>query len=179
MRPSRRSRPSSDLRPSRLSSTPNRTWPTCIQTTKFPWASTSLFGGQRLERQHWEGELIKLYEGRHPLSILSSFFMDLMLMYSSEAQSLVIIRKIDKQSQQDVVVPFYDPRNGLAFRITLCAPRASRSPIGKKDERMERIITPCGAGLKAGGWELKKWVQAPVELPPSHSSHFGNAETTD
>ncbi len=101
--------------------------------------------------------LFELYEGRHPLSILSSFFLELMLMYCSETQSLSMIRKIDQQCQQDVVVLFYDPRNGSAFRITLCAPRASRSPIGKKDDRMERIITPCGAGLEAGGWELWKW----------------------
>ena len=121
------------------------------------WASTSVFSGQRSGRQHREGGLFELYEGRHPLSILSSFFLDLMLMYSSEAQSLSMIRKIDQQCQQDVVVPFYDPRNGSAFRITLCAPRASRPPIGKKDGRMERIITPCGAWLEAGGWELWKW----------------------
>ncbi len=61
---------------------------------------------------------------------------------------------------------------------------------------MERFITPCGAGLEAGGWELWKWsrnhwqisnflsqspsrVQAPVEIPPSHSSRFDNAETSD
>ena len=76
-----------------------------------------------------------------------------MLMYSFEAQSLSMIRKIDQQCQQDVVVPFYNPRNGSAFRITLCTPRASRSPIGKKDERVKRIITPCGADLEAGGSE--------------------------
>ena len=39
-----------------------------------------------------------------------------MLMYSFEAQSSSMIRKIDQQCQQDVVVPFYDPRNGSAFR---------------------------------------------------------------
>ncbi len=59
------------------------------------WASTSVFSGQKSGRQHWEGGLFELYERCHPLSIPNPFFLELMLMYSSDAQSLSMIRAID------------------------------------------------------------------------------------
>ena len=56
--------------------------PICIQTTKWPLSLRSgLYrGGQRLERQHWEGQLFELYEECHTLSISNSFLLGLILM---------------------------------------------------------------------------------------------------